>query len=230
MKHAGQILIAFDLDDTLYPERDYVQSGRRAVARHCSTKYSVGEGLLFQAMDECPIVGPAAFNALLELLKHTAIDIPEILEVYRNHRPDIALSEDAIRTLTFLKDSGVNLALITDGRTRSQRLKFDSLGLAHFFPPEAVTISGELGADKLSPLPFRTLERLFPAASRRIYIGDNPAKDFLQPRMRGWSTVMLANSSARNVHHQNLLSVPPENRPDMVVFSLTDILPIITEK
>ncbi|MDE6310427.1 MAG: HAD hydrolase-like protein [Muribaculaceae bacterium] len=225
MKH---ILAAFDLDDTLFHECDYVLSGRRAVARHFARRLGLDESGLLQAMDNCPVRGPEAFDALHKLLAPDGIAIGEIIEVYRSHKPDISLSPEAEDVLSQLQAAGINLALITDGRSIGQRLKFEALGLERFFAPEAVIISEELGADKLRPLPFRTLESLYPDAVQRFYIGDNPAKDFREARKLGWRTVMLADSTQTNIHSRNLHSVPPENRPETVLLSLTDAIPLIT--
>ena len=228
MKKTEHILAAFDMDDTLFRERDYVLSGRRAVAQHFATKFGMEETELLEAMDGCPITGPEAFDALLGMLAPKGVKINDILHVYRNHKPDIHLTSEAEFTLYQLKKAGIQLALISDGRAEGQRNKFEALALERFFPPEGVIISGEFGADKLSPLPFRTLEKRYPETSCHFYIGDNPAKDFREARMRGWHTVILADSSATNIHPQNLNSVSPENRPETVVFSLTDTIPLIT--
>ena len=44
-------LIAFDLDDTLYKERDYVVSGRRAVAAALAPVAGVDAGILLEVMN-----------------------------------------------------------------------------------------------------------------------------------------------------------------------------------
>ena len=57
----------------------------------------------------------------------------------------------------------------------------------------------------------------YPEASRFIYVGDNPAKDFVVPAMLGWDTYCL-RSRPGNIH-------PQQECPDAVmVDSLTGIL------
>ncbi len=220
-------VIAFDLDDTLYKERDYVRSGRRAVARFTAAATGLGADALMDIMDACGPTGPGAFDRLLAHIANTApaakhIGIDEILAVYRYHKPEISLTTEAEALLAKLKDAGHHLALITDGRSTTQRLKFEALGLGRFFAPEAVFISEETGGDKTSPAGFEAVERLFSGIPHRTYIGDNPAKDFRHPRRMGWNTVMLADSEAANVFRQDLDSVAPEFRPHTVVFKPED--------
>lgn len=220
-------VIVFDLDDTLYKERDYVRSGRRAVARFVAAATGLGADALMDIMEACGPTGPGAFDRLLDHIGKEApaakgIGIAEILQVYRNHIPEIRLTPEAESLLTKLKEAGHHLALITDGRSTTQRLKFEALGLNRFFKPEAVFISEETGGDKTSPAGFEAVERLYPGVARRTYIGDNPAKDFMHPRRMGWNTVMLADSAGANVFSQNIGRIPAEYRPDTIVFNPED--------
>lgn len=211
-------VVVFDLDDTLYKERDYVFSGRRAVARHAASVSGLDADRLMKAMKPFGPTDHGAFDALIAATGPAHADMRKILERYRMHKPEISLDPSAEALLAQLKCEGTHLALITDGRAQTQRLKIEALGLGRFIEPDAVFISEETGGDKTSPLPFEAVESRFPGLCRRIYIGDNPAKDFRHPRMRGWSTVMLADPRKLNIHPQNLSSVPPENRPDCVIF------------
>ena len=192
-------MIAFDLDDTLYKERDFLASGRRAVTR----KFAASLGLKPEELYDLMMVAADPFDCLVERSGGT-ISIPQILDTYRNHLPEIALDRSTEYVLKTLKDRGEQLAIITDGRAVTQRNKIAALGLERFVDSEAIIVSEEIGAEKTSPLPFQILMQRFPAAAPFTYVGDNPAKDFIHPRQLGWRTVMLADTHCLNIHPQHL--------------------------
>lgn len=89
-------LIAFDLDDTLYKERDYVVSGRRAVAAALAPVAGVDAGILLEVMNN----SDDAFETLHAALAGTpaaGVGIAEMVAIYRQHRPDIALTTGVAR-------------------------------------------------------------------------------------------------------------------------------------
>ena len=86
----------------------------------------------------------------------------ELLSKYRKHVPQISMNNATIEVLNGLKDSGVKIALITDGRSLTQRNKIRALGLDQYAEPENVIISEECGAEKTSPKPFEIINKKFP--------------------------------------------------------------------
>ncbi|MDE5785464.1 MAG: HAD hydrolase-like protein [Duncaniella sp.] len=160
--------IAFDLDDTLFPEIEFVRSAYRAISRHFSRPSLVRDM-------ECASGPREAFDiAVGKLGLH---DAAQLIALYRDHYPDISLTPAVEKTLGELKDRGIVLALITDGRSITQRNKISALGLERFIAPEHILISEETGADKLNSRPFELLE----SASNSqpyIYVGDKPSTDF----------------------------------------------------
>lgn len=218
--------IAFDLDDTLYKEKDFVESGRNAVAEAIAAAKGLDASTLRRVMAE----GPDAFDALLGFLATNGISdytIAGVLDIYRSHRPDIRLEAEAEVTLTELHRRGTDIALITDGRSVTQRNKIEALGLYRFFAPDRIHISGETGADKHTPLAYMNVANSAVAPRRLVYVGDNPAKDFVNANLAGWTTVMLRDSRRINIHQQNLRNVPSIYRPRIVIDRLTEILKLI---
>lgn len=212
-------LIAFDLDDTLYKERDFLRSGHRVLARILAEATGEDAGELFALISGNH---PRGIEAALAALAAKGHDMPfavdALVEIYRNHTPDIQLSPGIEALLTRLKAAGHRLALITDGSSRHQRSKIAALGLNRFFDPDAIFISGETGGDKHTPLPFRLAEERFGASvSRMYYVGDNLAKDFVHPNLRGWISVMLLDTAGVNVFPQNIADWPAGHRPRVVV-------------
>ncbi len=218
--------IAFDLDDTLYKEMDFVESGRNAVAEAIAAANGLDASTLRRVMAE----GADAFDALLGFLATKGISdytIAGVLDIYRSHKPDISLDAEAEATLTELHRRGTDIALITDGRSVTQRNKIEALGLYRFFAPDRIHISGETGADKHTPLAYMNVANSAVTPRRLVYVGDNPAKDFVNANLAGWTTVMLRDSRRINIHQQNLRNVPSIYRPRIVIDRLTEILKLI---
>ena len=70
-------IIAFDLDDTLYQEIDFVMSGYRAVSRFVEKEYGYADA--FAVLSEAYRKHLNPFDALALALKPTAIDIDRLV-------------------------------------------------------------------------------------------------------------------------------------------------------
>lgn len=216
-------IVAFDLDDTLYKEMDYVASGYRTVARALAATTGADAATLFDIISRHrPLGFEAALDHIAGMPGAEAFTVEGMIEIYRAHVPDIAHHGDAEATLESLKAHGVRLVLITDGSTRHQRAKIKALGLERYFAPDDILISEETGGDKTTDVPWNIVEARYKGA-RRVYVGDNLSKDFRLPTLRGWHTVMLRDPDHRNVFPQNPADWPPENRPQTTVDTLLDI-------
>ena len=212
--------MAFDLDDTLFKERDYVRTRRLAVAGHFAPLAAMDAADLFTMME----TAPDAFDALLDLpaVRRARIGINDILAVYRSHKPALTLPDDTVSALSALTERGVILAIITDGRSITQRNKIDALGLERYFAHDNILISEEVGDDKLSPRPFMSLmERC--EADRYYMVGDNPIKDFYHPNLLGWTSIMLRDIDGVNVPSQDLSVYEPDHWPQIFIDNLTQL-------
>lgn len=186
--------IVFDLDDTLYPERDFALSGFRAVA-------SAFQSLLGDATQtEADLrrlfdtkMRPRVFDALMAergLPQESAL-IAQMVETYRQHRPTISLYPDADMALKRMAPA-FRLGLLTDGPMITQRNKVAALGLADRF--DALVYTAELGSDMGKPHPagFELLSRQLGVVHQRcVYVADNPAKDFVAPNALGWMSIRV---------------------------------------
>lgn len=189
----------FDLDDTLCYEAEYVASARREIARRIEARFP-DSGLDCEAMMAImarhPFHGPGAFDALHAALPpHVGAEATVLWmrRVYRSHIPDISLRPEVEATLATLRSRGATLGVITDGRVETQSLKIYSLGILRFVERSRVSVSEAVGAEKYSPRPFVRMEQLMPECTHRVYVGDNPSKDFLHPKSMGWTTVRVAH-------------------------------------
>ena len=189
--------VVFDLDDTLYPERDYVRSGYRAVARHLDRKLGRREPFEQWLWDRfCRGQSDRAFDGLSEAfgLGLDADQIRQLVEVYREHRPRIRPRRFVPDLLAHLRSLGP-VGLISDGFLPAQQHKLEALGLTESF--DCVLFTESIGRQFWKPHPIafeRMAERLGCRHADCLYVGDNPAKDFDAPNRLGWRTVQLALS------------------------------------
>lgn len=215
-------LVVFDLDDTLYKELDFLKSGFRAVSRHAATLTGIEAESLYSEMMAARQRGENAFDTLHSRHFDTDKDfISRAVEIYRFHKPQIALDGDVREVLEALSRQGLRLGLVTDGRSTTQRNKIEALGITRYFAPENILISEETGVEKSSILPWQTLVRRYPNAARFIYVGDNPAKDFHTPRMLGWTTIGVRDREGINIHPQS--PAAPEYAPDVWIDELSEL-------
>lgn len=222
-------LIAFDLDDTLYKEIDFLHSGYREIARQLTAKYSLPYERMYGMM-----LHPEnnAFDDLNDYLKTSGCNVTEdvawMVETYRSHRPDIALDHDTECVLAALAaDSNNRLALITDGRLTTQTSKIEALGLLRYITPENISISEAVGKKKTSRLPFARMMSLNPDCTGLFYIGDNPVKDFYWGNLLGWTTVQL-NDDGRNIQRQNIV-IPRQYHAHISIDAITSLPEIIRQ-
>ena len=193
-------VLIFDLDDTLYKEIDFLKSAYREIAK------VIGHPEAFDFMLDSYLYGDNAFKSVIYKY-HLKFTVGQLLDIYRNHKPDISLEQDTATTLDALKASGAIMCLLTDGRSLTQRNKIEAFRLNRWFADEDILISEEFGYGKPSIECYQYFLDRYPDAQFTV-IGDNPAKDFLTPNRLGWMTICL-QSNGLNIHKQNL-KVPKE--------------------
>mgnify|MGYP002084963818 FL=1 len=206
--------VVFDLDDTLYQERDYVESGFRAVAEyiHAHTGCEIYEQMLtLLKQGELDVFG------MIITKTQCPLDKAALIQTYRDHQPALTLSAEVAQLLGKLLESGCQLGIITDGRSLTQRNKIRALGLEKWI--NEIVISEELGAEKPSPVGFLQMQNRF-ASCQMVYVGDNPTKGFVTPNRLGWITVCL-RATAKNIHPQELDDVMSDFRPDYLIDRLS---------
>lgn len=186
-------LIIFDIDDTLYNEIDYVKSGYKVVSSYLEKKYKLNN-LYDKMMELFNKSSKNVFNRLLDAMKieYSKDDIVFLVDLYRNHKPDIKLSDDAIKTLKELKKKYM-LAIVSDGNYSTQKLKCDALGLDEYF--DKIILTDKYGKEywKPSRKPFDILSKEFGLSLNDMYyVGDNPNKDFYLSTY-GINTIRLYN-------------------------------------
>jgi putative hydrolase of the HAD superfamily len=187
-------VIVLDLDDTLYLERTYVESGLRAVGAWFEGQY----GHYGLALDMIDRFRSGAREKIFDLsLQNAGIPfsprvIDRMLRVYRQHRPTISLASDALR-LFERRPPNMAIAIITDGFLDAQRRKLRALDV-HRHGVALAICTDRWGRQfwKPSCRAFRHVQTFFGIdGSALVYVADNPAKDFQAPRALGWRTVQI---------------------------------------
>ena len=224
--------ICFDLADTVSKEIDYLKSAYREIARYaaapckeCSDSEIVLAQKAYTAMLEAYHRGGNAFEVLNAFLgvQNPASDY---LSIYRNHRPEIALSEETAKVLAELKAEGCKLGLITDGRSVQQRSKIEALALGRYFDEEDIVISEEFGSEKPSLANYECFMKRYPEATEFVYVGDNPKTDFVGANALGWMTVCLLDEG-RNIHKQDFAAVAAAAQPKHKIKTLSELVNLI---
>ena len=216
--------VVFDLDDTLYRESDYVRSGFGAVGAHLGRGDELARWLwaLFQTGERSKLFDAMGRRFGLGL---DAAGIAELVDVYRRHRPGIHCCRGVKPLLHALRRRGLRLGLLSDGYLPAQRLKLSAVGLEGFF--DAVVFTEDIGprAWKPSPEGYQLIRRRLGLAHQGcVYVGDNPAKDFLAPNGLGWLTVQWRRRG--QIHADN--PPPPGGAPQRVVRSGPELLRTVT--
>lgn len=173
----GLKAIVFDLDDTLYGEKEYVKSGYFAVSQ-MFPQIKNAEAKLWQAFEKKK-------SAIDELLRSEGIYSDELkrkcLEVYRFHQPTIHLYDGVAEMLALLRKRGLLLGIITDGRPEGQWAKISALKLTEYV--DQIIVTDELGGveyRKPNTKAFMLMRELFDVRfSEMCYVGDNIKKDFI---------------------------------------------------
>lgn len=187
----GLKAVIFDMDDTLYGEKEYVRSGYRQIAK-LLPEVENAEGRLWQLFEEKK-------PAIDELLKEEGLDSEEIkqkcLRAYRCQIPKIHLYDGVAELLRELKAQGFLLGIITDGRPEGQRAKIKALGLEALV--DEIIVTDEFGGAeyrKPNPISFQTMkEKLGVEYAEMCYVGDNIKKDFIAPKQLGMRSIWFRN-------------------------------------
>jgi HAD superfamily hydrolase (TIGR01549 family) len=173
--------VTFDLDDTLYPQADYLDGAWRAVVRAAGLRpddawrlHGALVAIAAEESDRGRIIDRALATAGV-----TALLAPDLVEAFRGHQPERLATYPGAREALAQLRALVPVGCVTDGDPAIQRAKLRALGLADAF--DVVVVSDEPGGRacrKPDPLPFRlALDALGVEPAAAVHIGDRPGKD-----------------------------------------------------
>lgn len=221
--------IVFDLDDTLISEKQYIESGFKAVAKELNRIYSLNSEEIFNKMLELFNESSInVFNRILDLLniKYSENIILDLIRCYREHTPEIEFFEDVIPVINKLKKSGYKLGIITDGYKETQLRKIDVLKCYDLF--DEIIVTDELGREYWKPheKPYKLMaEKMCVNFKNMIYIGDNVNKDFVTANKLGIKTVYI---NRENGIYDDM-EVPIDFRANNNIRSLLELIELINE-
>jgi Predicted hydrolase (HAD superfamily) len=173
--------VGFDLDGTLYDEFDFISQVYPACLEGCasfleSASLARGRDFLLTRWLEKGSSYPHLLEEVFALCGGRPNEredfIRQALEIFRTFRPNLKLPFRSAFILSQCRRRWP-IFLITDGREKLQGAKFDSLGLAAYFPEERRCFTGALpdGSAKPSPAAYDHLG--LPYSGREVaFFGD----------------------------------------------------------
>uniref|UniRef100_A0A7V6CE31 HAD family hydrolase n=1 Tax=Thermodesulfobacterium geofontis TaxID=1295609 RepID=A0A7V6CE31_9BACT len=221
-------LVIFDLDDTLYPEIEFVKSGFRTVSLIISQDFGFDSNYVYNLLIE-------AFNenkkfVFNRVLNHFGIYnedyLSYLVSVYRNHNPEIRLYKDAEEILPHLKKHFL-LGLITDGNPYTQKIKVKALNIENYF--DYIIYTGEKGDKYRKPSIYSFLDlinKFYIKPNESVYIGDNLEKDFKGPKDIGMFTIRIVRN---NGIYRDSIAPSQDFEPDLVINSLFELIDLLKE-
>ena len=230
--------IIFDLDDTIISYDSVTEQVWKDVCRrYASGVNGLDAESLYQAIGrarEWYWADPERhrlgrlnlFSARREVLKlalsYLDFDLPDlankIADTFSIERDEAAfLFPGAVDTLTFLKQNGRRLALITNGAM--QRAKLHRFGLEPFF--DSILIEGEFGCGKPDSRVFtHTLQKLAINAADAWMVGDDLGRDLAPCKPLGIYTVWVDWKGAG-------LPSSGKVKPDKIIANISELSQIL---
>ena len=195
--------VFFDVDDTIYSRGDaFVQACEVFFEPRLADPYGIyllcnrRTNEVFKAsqrgeitMDEMNIYRycKGFADAGLELSAQDALNFQK---AYQEALEKITCSPVMKQILDLCADLAEGMGILTNGPSYKQRGKIAALGISHWFLPDRIIVSGEVGTDKPEPDIFRLAEKISGKSGKELlYIGDSPELDIIPAAEQGWKTV-----------------------------------------
>lgn len=189
----GLRAVIFDLDNTLYPEADFVAGGLRAAASVCATAGCDSSQTLARLYQILTREGRGhVFDMFVSERGLPESLVTAMISAYRGHDPRLSLYLDADSALKMCAERGYRTGIVTDGHSSVQRSKISALKLEERV--DVIICTDEIGDayHKPSVLPFEmAMRQLGVGAWESVYIGDDASKDFAGPNELGMVTVQV---------------------------------------
>jgi len=212
------MILVFDMDDTLYDEWSFVNSGLIAVARYIEEYFMIPFNISSAFISDRMQYGRD--HILDDILRYFHIyskdSVRKCLSVYRRHKPDIQLYHVADNCLNNFRQ--FPKYIVTDGNKLVQHNKVLAMGL--YDRVDFVYITHRYGLEHAKPSPYcfcKICQRENVSADEVVYIADNPNKDFVGIKPFGFKTIRVLQGPYKN------LMKPPEFEADYNINTLADL-------
>ncbi len=193
--------ILLDLDDTLFPQENWLAGAWKAV-RAAAAPYGLDADAFEATLVEICSEGSAAGGIIDRALeRHGAAHVPPapLVRAFREYRaPVLDPYPRAAAALAEVRECAL-VCLVTDGDVAIQRSKLEALGLADAF--DAIVFSDDLGRRFRKPnrAPFdAALEAVGVDAEHAVLIGDCPWKDVAGASAVGIRTIRVRTGEYRD--------------------------------
>lgn len=190
-------VIIFDMDDTLYKEYDFVFGGFKVVANYIEKKYLINSNKIYNEIIN--IFNKEGRGQIFDKIcdkYNIDEDIKSLVDIYRYHKPNIELYDDAEEILKWCKENNIKTGLITDGMSKIQWNKIKALKLDKKI--DKIIVSDDFGEEYWKPH-IRTYKEIMEyfnvKGENAIYVGDNPKKDFIGAKTMKINTVRICRDT-----------------------------------
>ena len=224
--------ILFDLDDTLYDQKQHLIPAFMKVSEYLENKLGISKDYAFKTiLDILNQEGSASgriFDMLLYKIGFTPDKslIHDLIRVFYSYKPETLVPfDDVVKVLSELKMKGYKLGIITDGFPELQKAKIKALNLEKFL--DVVVVSDEYGRSYRKPNVFPyllALQKIGVDSLESVYVGDNPLKDFYGANKLGMVTIRIKRGEYSKI---NVDGLPIEYRPKYEIEKMEEILAIL---
>lgn len=213
--------VLLDLDDTILDDsRNFSSSWRDACLAHALGIDGMDPVVVFEEIERAREwywsdperhrlgrlrLADARRDVVRLALANLGLTRPDLADAIAGHYQSardrgIAPLEGAIETVSWLRDRGCRLALLTNGDGRAQRSKIDRFGLAPMF--DHILIEGELGYGKPDRRVYEAaLTKLEVAPHEAWMVGDNLEWDVAAPESLGIRGIWIDTHGRGLPHH-----------------------------
>jgi putative hydrolase of the HAD superfamily len=205
-----------DLDDTLYPREQFVLGGLAAVARHIAGARNVSADAAFTVLINAYDSKERGreLQALCCRFELPSEVIPELVTVFREHRPSLWLRPGVVDTLQRLRRDGWRIVILTNGLPAVQASKVAALEVARFVDGVLYAEQFALGGKPASATFQAALAQLNVPAHSCICVGDDPMCDIRGGRAAGLRTIRVSRAD---------VTVPSRHEADAVIDRFEDL-------
>jgi len=173
----GRKAVIFDLDGTLYNERDYLSAAWLGIGRDLEKKRGVSEKRVYQFLeDEFLLHGHRAlFNKLITAFELPPAYLSEALEILRNIEitGKITCYPEMTACMEWLITQGRQLFIVTNGNVIQQKNKIKSIEFGTLLNHIEVIYANEI-VPKPDPAVFLHLQKKYQLLNEEVLmIGDS---------------------------------------------------------
>jgi len=219
------MIILLDLDDTLYPERQYIYQGFKEVARYIREKYGLDEQKSYRRL--ISVFKSGSKLVFDDFLRSVGINLSssDLVDVYRKAPRSLTNYPDVADALKIVGGHRHKRLLITNGRAEVQKQKVEHLELAKYF--DELFILDEYGKEywKPSTLIFRIIKQKYGDGLINYAFVGNGEEDFQFSQSLGIKFIYIER---RNQIRKLQLEQTPDKTDIYKIRNLYDLVKMIS--